>query len=240
MPEDSPTSETDFADLTDYLSIELPVKYGDRSGIIYAYSHKDHLKNSLLKNYKKELGNIIEIKKYCDSALCSWDIGPTITIANLIEDGEYAEFVKSFNHGDVQLTGLEHILKVKEKWKGIESTHYLMPKSDEMIFGLAEQMGVVHFALVQKIINEKKKIKNPNLEKAEYVLQNDKEFGRIFREEILKKTKINNLDGYPRVYENCVIYKDLFYKILEILKFSQEDFETADNIAKVLNLYETA
>lgn len=229
-------SETDFADLTYYISLELPVKCGDKFGIVYTYSHKDHLKNSLLKNYTKELARLIETKKYCDSALCSFDVGPTIAIANLIDDGEYAEFVKRFNHGDIQLSGLEHVLKVKEKWKNNWYTHYMMPKSDEMKFQQSEQMGVVQFALIQKYLIERKKINNVSKERLEFLLSNDKEFPTIFRKEILEKAKIDRFDApYSRIYTNCIIYENLFEKILEKFEFKLEDVETADSLTRIAN-----
>ena len=233
MP-DMPT-ETDFADLTDYISLELPVTCGKKYGIVYTYSNKEHLRNSLLENYTKELGKRIEIKKHCDSVKYTSDIGPTVAVANLIEDGEYADFVKSFNHGDIQLSGLEHVLKVKEQNNNDEwFTHYMMPKSDEMIFGMTEQMGVVQFALINKAITERKKIKNVNMARVEYILKNDGEFRRIFREEILNKTKINHLEGSTRVYENCIIYENMFTKILEKFSIDPEDVDTADSISKIV------
>jgi len=191
------------------------------------------LKNSLLENYKKELTDLIEKKKYYDSVLCSSDTGPTIAIANMIEDGEYAEFVKKFNHGDIQLTGLEHVLKVRESFKGEKRIHYLMPKSDEMRFQMSEQMGVVQFALYQKVLAERKRICNPNLERLDFILKNDREFPKMFRDEILEKTRVNKLEGYYREYANCVIYENLFDKILEKFCINLEDVETADSLSRL-------
>jgi len=183
--EETPTYETDFADLTEYISLKIPVTCGERFGFVYTYSHRDHLKNSLLKNYAKELTKKIDDKKYCDSALYTMDLGPTIAVANLIEDGEYAEFVRGFNHGPIKLTGLEHVLKVKELWQDKWYTHHLVPKGDEASIENVEQSGLIQYAVIKKVIDEKKRINNPDLERLEYVVKNDHQF-EIIRKDILE------------------------------------------------------
>lgn len=212
----------DFAQFLNYKTIEVPVQYGDKTGKIYTFSHQNHLKNGLLKNYKEALKEIIEKKKYTDSEKSCQDIGPTIAVANLIEDGEYAEFIKQFNHDNFQLRGLEHVLRVEENFFGKDISHTIMPLYEDHDFANEEQLALMRYSTYFKRLTDPTKDLNQGA--AEWVIDN--KHAEVFREEILKDSRVYTIEGCNRTYSNCAIYRNLFSEIIK--KFSMDEKTVED------------
>jgi hypothetical protein len=216
----------DFAQFLNYKTIEVPVQYGFKTGKIYTFSHQDHLKNGLLKNYKDELQSLIEKKKYEDSEKSCCDIGPTVAVANLIEDGEYAEFVKKYNHDNLKLTGLEHILRVEEELNGENTSHLILPLDEDQDFANKEQEALMRYSTYFKRLVDPTKDLNQGV--TEWVLENKN--AEVFREEILKASRVYKIEGCQRIYSNCAIYKNLFREIINRYAINEKDCEDTQRI----------
>jgi len=203
----------DFAQFLNYKTIEVPVQCGHKTGKIYTFSDKDHLKNGLLKTYKEELQKLIEKKKYVDSEKSCCDIGPTVAVANLMEDGEYAEFVKKFNNENLKLTGLEHVLRVEEKINGDNISHMILPLYENLDFANEEQEALMRYSVFFKRLVDPTKDLNQGA--IEWIFDNKN--AEVFRNEILNdpKVRIYQIENYDKIYSNCAIYKNLFRAIIK-------------------------
>ena len=211
----------DFAQFLNYKTIDVPVQCGSKNGKIYTFSHQDHLKNSLLKDYREELQGLIEKKKYLDSVKSRYDIGPTIAVANLVEDGEYAEFVKKHNHDDLKLTGLEHVIRVEEFFKGDNTSHLILPLDEDQDFINKEQLALMRYSIYFKKLTDPTKDLNQGAK--EWVLENKN--AEVFRNEVLKSSRVYQIEGCSRVYSNCAIYKNLFREIIKRYAIGEKECE---------------
>jgi hypothetical protein len=214
----------DFAQFLKYKTVEVPIQCGSKTGKIYTFSHRDNLKNGLLANYERDLKNLIEKKKYEDSVKSCCDIGPTATVANLMEDGDYTEFIKNYS---ALMTGLEHVLRVEETIGGEDISHSIMPlKGDNQRFATEEQEALMRYSFYfKKLVDPKKEFDNNAI--IEWVY--DEENAKVFREEILKKCNKNIIPGYPREYFNCAIYKNLYREIIKRYSIDEKEVNDINN-----------
>jgi len=213
-------NDPEFARFANYIAIEIPVSCGNQKGKVYTFSRKDHLKNGLLKEYKEKLSDLIEKKKYVDSQFFSFDVGPTIAVADLVEEGEYQNFIKSYNSEHLQLTGLEHVLKVQENGY----SHHILPLEDEGNVFNNLQMGLMRYSIYFRLLNNPDK--DPNEEALKWIIEDSEENAKRFRE-ILESTscKVNHINGFPKIYKNCTIYQDLGKRVTEIFKLKEDEVE---------------
>ncbi len=197
------TSDADLINVAaNYITVEVPVVCGIRVGRVYIFSRKENLTNGLLENCTEGFKELVQQRKYFDSKNVLYDVGPTIAVANAIDNGEYAEFIKTY---DKELTGLEHVIKVEEDGH----SHHLMPECENNKFCMAEQVGLIQLSLGLKVTDNNTNISDLDLESELNYWPSKNENGRRFREDVLNRARVSSFEGYSREYSNCVIYKDL-------------------------------
>lgn len=214
----------DLSVFADYRSVCLPVKCGStRSGIVCAFSHRDHLDERFDKFFKEGLNGLIEFKKHVESEKLGFDVGPAYAVAALIEDGDYARFLKRFETESSQLTGFEHVLQIKEN----SSTYHILPIDDELIFGNVEQGGLMRFSVFRALQGNAPVVKDVIRKKEiEWFMDNDELNRKKFRQ-ILNGSMISRIDGIDRQFEKCSIHINVLERVKQEFELQQllEQFE---------------
>lgn len=202
---------TDFSDFADYRRVCIPIKCGEKAGVVCAFAHKSHLDSRFDRFYISGLRNLIERKKYTESEKWNFDVGPAYAIASAIEDGDYFEFLKNFQEDEIKLRDFEHIFRVEENG----NVYHLLPKCYEIAFGNIEQIGLFKFSIIKAFgdiesLKDKSKV---NVALAEWLSSNKNENAVRLRE-ILNSSKQDCFEGIPRTFSNCLIYKNLLNRLI--------------------------
>jgi len=79
----------------DYVSTKINVRCGPRIGEVFILSHKAHLNAGMMKRHETLLGREINWKKHVLSENSPFgDVGPTIAVTELVEDGDYKRLLQ--------------------------------------------------------------------------------------------------------------------------------------------------
>jgi hypothetical protein len=185
-----------------YECVRIEVACGDRPGDVFTFSHKNHLNlnKDLLDFYKDGLKTLIETKKYLIFLDEKRDVGPTVAIARIIEDGDYANFLQIFNTQSITFDGFEHIFVVREG----DVTYHIVPQEYFRAFSNLEQYGLIGYSISKSHCDpsndeERRKVEDRWQEHA-------KEFDEIL-------SACLNDSNMP--YEKCFVYKNLSKRLRE-------------------------
>jgi hypothetical protein len=161
---------------------------------------------------------MIDEEKYELSLIRRYDVGPTFAIAKIVDKGRYSQFLKNYN---LQLTGLEHVLKVHEDGH----THHIMLSELEQHFGNEEQIGIMRYSVWCHIV------KNLNLDKEltdellEWVNRKNAEMVREVLDD--PDVRVRRIFDFPDEFNNCAVYKDFTGKVINKLSYVASEIEAA-------------
>ena len=199
----------DLTDFTDYRSVCLPIQCGPKFGIVCTFSHKDNLNSQHDTLYRAGLKELIEKKKHIESEKLNDDVGPAYTVATLIEEGEYQEFLTGLG-SRISSNGFEHVIQVKQNG----AIYHMLPLQDESIFGNIEQLGLIRFSIFQAFRDKPLTATKDEINEAarEWILSNNSQNAKKFRQ-ILIESKVDRIKDMGRQFANCAIYSDISERI---------------------------
>ena len=199
----------DLTDFTDYRSVCLPVQCGPKFGIVCTFSHKDNLNDVYDTLYRVGLKDLIERKKHIESEKLNDDVGPAYTVATLIEEGEYQQFLYGLGARNTS-NGFEHVVQVKQNG----AVYHMLPLQDECVFGNIEQLGLIRFSIFQAFRDKPLAATRDEINEAarEWIMSNNSQNARKFRE-ILVSSRTDRIKDMERKFSNCAIYSDIFERI---------------------------
>ena len=199
-----------------YQSVQIPVRYGNRLGEVQNFLQNSRTLGNL-RDYVSSLQTLVEQQKYYDSQKRGYDVGPTIAVANLFENGYHREFVGALSKKGIILNGCEQVLKVTENG----DSYHILPLENFISLNNDEQRGIIAYSVWRNII------RNPNLDKRllrnEWACNDNFKNSSLFRE-TMDYSKIKVIEG-PHVYEGCLIYKNLCKNLIKRFEMDEAEIE---------------